>query len=202
MTTDPPLWHDTRALIRSDYDRFRPLMTGMSLPKRLFWCLLPQFQGLVMHRTARHLHLHGKQGVARLLYLFGTYLTRVDITPETVLGAGCWLGHPPVVLRGRIGTGLTCLGCNGILGRDGGTEQGDGLQLPVIGNDVSLALDAAVIGPVRIGDNVRFGPRALVTRDVAAGAFVAAPPSRVLRDPDRAADAAPNMSLDPGLDHP
>lgn len=51
---------------------------------------------------------------------------------------------------------------------------------PVLGANVHVGVGAAIVGRVRVGDNVRIGPNAVVMTDVPAGAMVVAPRSRVI----------------------
>lgn len=180
--TDPrQSWAVTRALIRSDFARLLPMMNGPTLAKKAFWFLLPSFQGLLLYRVSRYMYLAGWRNCANLLHLFSLYATRIDIPPRTALGGGCLLGHPPIVLCGRIGDRFTFNGLGGIGGGFGSEDIGGGAGLPMIGDDVTVAFKASVLGPVRVGNNTRVGPGALVTRDVPAGSLVLWDRPRVLR---------------------
>lgn len=50
----------------------------------------------------------------------------------------------------------------------------------MIGNNVEFGAHAMVIGPVRLGDNVKIGAGTVVTKDLAAGQVVVSQPFRVL----------------------
>lgn len=179
---EPPLsWAETRALMRSDFQRTIESMgnEGSAL-KRLFWRLLPTSQALFWHRISRHLFLRGWRNTAWIIFLVNTYLTRIEIAPTTSIGAGCFLGHAPVVLCGRIGRRFTLYGYGGLGGGMESRDIGGGSGLPVVGDDVLMAIRAMVLGPVRIGDGARIGPSCTVTRDVAARAVVASAPPRTL----------------------
>lgn len=52
---------------------------------------------------------------------------------------------------------------------------------PVIGNDVTISLDAIVLGPVTIGDRAVVSAQALVVRDVPADGVVAGSPARLVK---------------------
>jgi serine O-acetyltransferase len=182
-------WRQTRALIRSDFARTTTMMGGAhSFGKRFFCFMLPGMQALFWYRLSRHAYLAGWRNLAALLYLFNTYWTRIEIVPATHIGAGCFIGHGPVVLGGRIGDRFTFHGDGGTGGGFEKRDIGGGPDLPVIGDDVVLAVKVLVLGPVRIGNGAHVGPGCTVTRDVPAGAVVAVPPPRVLRAAPAAGD--------------
>lgn len=178
----PLTWAQTRHNMRRDYGRLLASMEeGASLPKKLFWFLLPTFLGLFLYRLSRHAYVNGWRNLGRLLYLFNTYLTRIEIPPTTSIGGGCLLGHSPITLCGHIGENFSCMGYGGIGGGFDGKDIGAGPGLPVVGNDVVMAIRAVVLGAIHVGDGARLGPSATVTRDVPAGSVVAAVPARITR---------------------
>lgn len=183
---DAPLrWAETRALIRQDFQRLIPLMGDrVSLPKKIFWFLLPSYQGLFLYRLYRHAYLRGWRNLANLVFLLSQYVTGVDIPPSTSLGGGCLIGHCPIVLCGRIGSNFTLMGDGGVGGGFDNRDIGGGPGLPVIGDDVVMAIKSIVLGPVHVGNGARLGPGSTVMRDVPAGAMVAAPLSRITRGTD------------------
>lgn len=190
VALDPPLsWAETRALIRRDFARLVQMM-GMppTLSRRIFWFLLPAYQGIFWFRIYRYAYLRGWRTLANLLFLICQYLTHVDIPPSTSIGGGCLLGHPPIVLCGRIGENFTLFGHGGMGGGMDTDDIGAGPGLPVVGDNVSMSIRATILGPVRIGDGARLGPACTVMRDVPAGAFAVAPASRITRAEVAAAD--------------
>lgn len=177
-------WAQTRGLMRRDFERYLPLMGARaSLGKRIFWFLLPAPLSLFVYRIYRHLYLRGWRNLAQFMFLVSRYITGMDIPPSTSIGGGCLLGHGSIVLCGRIGDNFTMMGHGGVGGGFDGNDIGGGPGLPVVGNDVVMAIQASVLGAVRIGDGARLGPACTVMRDVPPGAVVAAAPSRVMQVP-------------------
>ena len=107
-----------------------------------------------------------------------------EIHPGTTIGPGLHLVHSQKVIIGpgvtigrnaRIGQGVT------IAGDKGPPAPGSRQGIPVLGDDVTIALDAAVLGPVTIGDGAVVGAKSLVLHDVPAGAVVRGTPATVVR---------------------
>lgn len=187
---DPPLaWAATRELMRQDFERYLPFMgEHAGLGKRIFWFLLPAPLSLFFYRIYRHLYLRGCRNLAQSMFLVSRYVTGMDIPPSTVIGGGCLLGHGSIVLCGRIGSNFTMMGHGGVGGGFDSTDIGAGPGLPVVGDNVVMAVRAIVLGPVRVGDGAKLGPNSTVMRDIPPGAVVAAPLSRVMHTPQAGAE--------------
>lgn len=185
LSWDSPDWATTRALIASDFGRFVESMgPPASLPKKVFWFLMPNYLCLFFYRIYRWLYVSGWRNSARLLQLINLYITRVEIPPTTIIGPACLIGHAGgVILYGRIGARFTVYGDSGTGGGMGDADIGGGPDLPVIGDDVVFGFRCGVMGPVRVGDGARIGPGCIVTKDVPAGATVVEAPPRILRPP-------------------
>jgi len=200
----PLTWRETRALIRSDLDRLvRHLQQPDTFAHRAYDFLLPGMQALFWHRINRYLLLRGWRRLASVLHLMAIYLTRAEVPPTTSIGPSALIAHATgVYLFGRIGARLTVQGSGGCGGGFGETEIGGGPGYAVLGDDVTLAFGARVLGPVRIGDGVKVGPGALVTDDVPAGALVMWAKPRIIQGgalaaAPAAAPAAPPVNPPP-----
>jgi serine O-acetyltransferase len=129
----------------------------------------PEFRSLFCYRLKR-----GNQPASllalglRMLYKGQTalYLNCDDIGPGLFLqhawctavgaeriGRNCWINQQVVI---------------GHINRDGA---------PVIGDNVSIHVGAKVLGPIRIGNNVKIGANALVVKDVPDDSVVLGAPA-------------------------
>lgn len=84
------------------------------------------------------------------------------------------------------------LGIGGVERREVGPE-----FAPVLGDRVDIGVGAVIVGKVRIGNDVKIGPNAVVVTDVPDNTTVMAPPSRFLSRPKAASnDAEPAPPAD------
>jgi serine O-acetyltransferase len=107
-----------------------------------------------------------------------------EIHPATDIGPGLCLVHSHKVVIGpgvriganaRIGHGVTIAGDTGQVGSRSRTG------IPVLGDNVTIALDSIVLGPVTIGDGAFVGAQSLVLHDVPAHSVVRGSPAKVVR---------------------
>lgn len=179
-------WARTREFMRQDFARNIENFGGRgSFFTRLVWRLMPNVLAVSLYRISRHLYLTGHGAAASLVSLVSMYLTRTELPPYSSIGPGFLIGHATAVtIIGRVGRNFTAYGVCGIGGGYGTEDIGGGPGRPVLGDNVTMAHSSLVQGPVRIGDNVSFGPHAHVTRDVPSNTMVIGAPSRVQRKSD------------------
>ncbi|WP_052153114.1 serine acetyltransferase [Devosia sp. LC5] len=110
----------------------------------------------------------------------------IEISPTAKIGRRLHIGHQGGIVIHRHATigddllirqGVT-LGIGGIDRREFGPE-----FAPVLGDRVDLGVGAVVMGKVRIGNDVKIGPNAVVVTDVPDSTTVMAPPSRFMSRP-------------------
>lgn len=192
-------WSGTWALMASDLRRACEHINNDSLVQRVFSFLLPTYQVLFWHRIARCLYLKGWRRSARLVFMFSLYLTRQEIPPTSSLGPEALVGHASgLVFYAKAGRRISLYGTCGAGGGLGEADIGAGPGYPVFGDNVEVGQLCAVLGPIRIGNNVRIGPGSVVTRDVPDGSVVVAARCKVMRvdgaDSASAGDAAAQPS--------
>ncbi|WP_188785108.1 serine O-acetyltransferase [Nocardioides phosphati] len=111
-----------------------------------------------------------------------------DIHPGAQIGPGFCLVHSMKIAIGagvvigrdcRIAHGVTI---GGDMGRHPWDRSSDGW--PVIGDYVTIGVDAYVVGPVTIGDGAIIGTKALVNKDVPVNGIAVGIPARVIKTHD------------------
>jgi serine O-acetyltransferase len=106
----------------------------------------------------------------------------VYIGNDVEAGPGLMLTHGHVIIDGRIRIGRNCqINPWVTLGLSNSRKLGFSVDGPTIGNDVHIGTGAKVLGPIRIGDNVRVGANAVVVNDVPPNVTVVGVPARILR---------------------
>lgn len=194
-------WKRTLEYIEIDFERLVENFGNRgTFPQRLYWRLLPSFQAIFWYRVCRCLYIKGWRQTGMLLSLISQYVTTAEIPPQSSIGPGLFIGHAPcVVLAGRIGKNCSIYGVAGVGGGYGTEDIGGGRGLPVLGDNVTMAHLSMAQGPIRIGNDVKFGPHAHVTRDVPDGAIIIAPGSRIQRT---AASSGDSTTAGPAVDVP
>jgi len=176
-------WAKTREYMRIDFARnIENFGEQGSLFTRLVWRLMPNVLAVSLYRISRYLFLTGHGAAANMVSLFSLYLTRAELPPYSSIGPGFLIGHATAVtVIGRVGNNFTAYGVCGIGSGYGEEDVGGGPGRPVLGDNVTMAHSSMIQGPVRIGDNVSFGPHAHVTRDVPCNTMVIGAPCRIQR---------------------
>jgi len=141
--------------------------------------LNPGLHAVLLYRLARWLHDLRLRPLALVTSYFSSALTGAQISARATIGPGLVIYHPHGIAIGAttvIGAHCTLIHAN-LIGQRIGT--GD---RAVIGDDFVAATGAKIIGRVRIGDRVRVGPNAVITRSIPHGVTVAGNPAKIVRD--------------------
>ena len=118
------------------------------------------------------------------LRTFAIIWAGTEIHPSVRIGPGLCIVHSQKVVIGPgvvIGSNLRIHhGCTiaGDLGR--GVEPST--ACPVLGDDITIGLDAYVMGPVTVGDGAIIGAQSLVNKDVEPYTLVAGSPAKLIRN--------------------
>lgn len=132
---------------------------------------------IVFHRFNHWLWQNNFRLTARFLSQVSRFLTGIEIHPGARIGKAFFIDHGMGVVIGE----TTEIGDNVTLYHDvtlGGTTVFDKngkvttKRHPTIGNNVIIGSGAQVLGPIVIGDNVKIGSNAIVTKDVAPNTTV------------------------------
>ncbi|MGH8610823.1 MAG: serine O-acetyltransferase [Gammaproteobacteria bacterium] len=176
---------ETLRNIKSDYVRMAQMQGIRLFPIRfLFIGITPSIVALTLYRFSHYFYVKRLRILAWLLWLFNRYLTGVDITPSTEIGASCYIGHTVgTVISGKLGNNVMMFNGPCIGGGMGRGDVGAGEGLPVIGDNVVIGARALIGGPIRIGNNVSIGAGALVLKDVKDDGCMVCRPAVAVKSP-------------------
>ena len=113
-----------------------------------------------------------------VIHKHNQYKTGIQISLGHPADGGLFFPHfSGIVVNGGARIGKNCTIFHGVTI---GSKRGQKGGCPTIGDNVVLATGSAVIGNVKIGNNVMVGAHSLVLHDVPDGAVVAGNPARVI----------------------
>ena len=161
----------------------------------------PGFHAIVAHRLIHP--LARVPLLPRLLSQFVRFLTGIEIHPGATIGKGVFIDHGMGVVIGEtaeVGDGCTIY--QGVT--LGGTSLSHGKRHPTLGRNVTVGVNAAVLGAINLGDNAKVGGGSVVVKDVPANATVVGVPARIVAQdgkPVRAVSDRPQVEMpDPTAD--
>jgi serine O-acetyltransferase len=102
-----------------------------------------------------------------------------DISPQTKIGPGFFIGH----FGGVVISPHAVLGSNVNIGQGvtiGGTSRGNKMGVPVIQDRVWIGAHAILVGKITIGQDALIAPGAYVNFDVPAKAVVLGNPGKIV----------------------
>ncbi|HZY98973.1 MAG TPA: serine O-acetyltransferase [Candidatus Baltobacteraceae bacterium] len=163
----------------------------------------PGFHAVVAHRLIHPLYRAGLPLLPRFLAQAVRFFTGIEIHPGAEIGRGVFIDHGMGVVIGEtaeVGDGCTIY--QGVT--LGGTSLTHGKRHPTLGRNVTVGVNAAVLGAIKLGDNVKVGGGSVVVKDVPANATVVGVPARIVAQdgkPFRAVPDRPQVEMpDPNAD--
>ncbi|MCL5965812.1 MAG: serine O-acetyltransferase [Deltaproteobacteria bacterium] len=139
----------------------------------------PGFHAMRLHRPAHWLWDHGFRLAARFLSHVSRCLTGIEIHPGARIGEGFFIDHGMGVVIGEtaeIGNNVTMY--HGVT--LGGTSWKKGKRHPTIEDNVIIGAGAAILGPIRVGENSKIGSGSVVNKDVPPHSTVVGIPGRIV----------------------
>lgn len=140
----------------------------------------PGVWSLIFHKPAHWLYRHKLKLIARIISQMARWFTGIEVHPGAVIGRRLFIDHGMGVVIGEtteIGDDVTLY--QGVT--LGGTGKDTGKRHPTIGNRVIVSSGAKVLGPFKVGDDVKIGAGSIVLKEVPPGCTVVGVPGRVVR---------------------
>ena len=139
----------------------------------------PGFHVMRFHHAAHWLWTHDLRLLARFLSHISRALTGIEIHPGATIDEGFFIDHGMGVVIGEtseIGKNVTMY--HGVT--LGGTSWKKGKRHPTIEDNVIIGANAAILGPIRVGENSKIGSGSVVNKDVPPHSTVVGIPGRVV----------------------
>ncbi len=140
----------------------------------------PGIWALIMHRPAHWLYKHGMKLLARIISQLTRWFTGIEIHPGATIGRRCFIDHGMAIIIGEtteIGDDVTIY--QGVT--LGGTGKDTGKRHPTIGNRVMISSGAKVLGPFKVGDDVKIGAGSVVLKEVPPNCTVVGIPGTIVK---------------------
>jgi len=117
--------------------------------------------------------------ISFLILKFVEFFFHTCLPPSTDIGPGFYIGHPFGILvspNSKIGKNFTITHYVTIGARGLGVKGS-----PILGDNVFIGSGAKIIGPVKIGNNVRIGTNSVVLKDVPNNTLVVGVPAKIVK---------------------
>ena len=133
--------------------------------------LYPGFHILIFHRFAHFLYTYKLFFLARFVSQLGKFFTGIEIHPGAKIGNNLFIDHGTGIVIGETATiGDNCTIYHGVT--LGGTGKDKYKRHPDIGNNVMIGTGTKILGPIKIGDNVKVGANSTILKDVPSNVTV------------------------------
>lgn len=107
--------------------------------------------------------------ILRVIYGSASCIAGIDISPSVEIGRGLTVYHGfGLVIHPMVRIGRDCVLRHGVTLGARDDQISDGVVAPVLGDRVDIGCTVLILGPVRIGNDVKIGAFSCVTSNVDA----------------------------------
>lgn len=144
------------------------------------YLLYSGFRAVRSHRWANWFYRHDMKLIARWISQRCRHRTGIEIHPGATIGKGLFIDHGMGVVIGETAEiGDYCTIYQNVT--LGGTGKDVGKRHPTLGDHVMVGSGAKILGPFRVGNNVRVAAGAVVLSEIPDNATAVGVPARVVR---------------------
>ena len=141
--------------------------------------LYPGFHAVLWHRFTRFLYNKKLKFIAKLISQIVRLFTGIEIHPGAKIGNKLFIDHGIGVVIGETATiGNNCTIYHGVT--LGGTGKERNKRHPDVGDNVIIGAGAKVLGPIKIGNNVKIGANCVVVKDIPNNVTVVGIPGEII----------------------
>ena len=132
------------------------------------------------YRRAHWFYKHKMYTIARIISQWSRFCTGIEIHPGATIGKGLFIDHGMGVVIGETAEiGDNCLIYQRVT--LGGTGKDKGKRHPTLGNNVMVGAGAKVLGPFKVGDNVKIAANAVVLEELPSDCTAVGVPARIVK---------------------
>lgn len=140
----------------------------------------PSLTAVRSYRIAHWFYKKKMFTVARMISQRARRKTGIEIHPGAEIGKGLFIDHGMGVVIGETAViGDNCLLYQGVT--LGGTGKDKGKRHPTLGHNVLVGAGAKVLGPFRVGNNVKIAANAVVLNEIPDNCTAVGVPARVVK---------------------
>lgn len=142
---------------------------------------------IIWYRLANLCYRHRLFFIARFLSQSARFWTGVEIHPGATIGKGLFIDHGSGIVIGETAViGDNCTLYQGVT--LGGTGKDKGKRHPTLGDNVMVGSGAKVLGPFKVGNNVKIAAGAVVLNEIPDDSTAVGVPARVIEKKKRVSD--------------
>ncbi len=165
------MFEDIKAIFRND-----------PAAKNIEFLLYPSLHSIIVHRYISHpLYRIKIPFIPRLISQIMRFLTGIEIHPGAKIGKGFFINHSMGTVIGE----TTEIGKNCTLFHNvtlGGTGKHEGKRHPTIGDNVLIGTGAILLGPIKVGNNVKIGADTfIINKNVPDNCTIVGTPGRIVK---------------------
>lgn len=184
-------------LLRKIIEDARAIGRNDPAARNLEFLLYPGFRAIFVHRFIHIMWNLKIPFLPRLLSEISRFFTGVEIHPGATIGGGFFIDHGAGVVIGETAEiGDNCVFFHNVT--LGGTGKHKGKRHPTLGNNVFIGTGATLLGPLKVGDNVRIGANCfLYMVDIPDNCTVVGTPGVIVRRDGQRVHLKPQPTFDP-----
>lgn len=170
-----------RKIFKELYEDAKNIQKKDPAAKNIIYVILlyQGFHVLILYRVGHFLYKHKLYFLARLVSQIARFLTGIEIHPGAKIGRRLFIDHGMGIVIGETATiGNDCTIYHGVT--LGGTGKDKYKRHPDLGDDVMVGCGAKILGPIKIGNNVKIGANAVITKPVKDNVTVVGVPGKTI----------------------
>lgn len=147
-----------------------------------------------LFRKCQYANNKFSKSIYRVLFRIHSNRRGLEISSRQEIGSGLYIGHAyNITINPKVKIGKNCNLHKGIV--IGQTNRGKCKGTPIIGDNVWIGINAAVVGGITIGDDVLIAPNSYVNCDVPSHSVVVGNPC-VIKHRDNATEGYVNNVIE------